>query len=168
MAGADEIEAAIRRLSRLRLLIGIPQEKDPRQGEPIGNASLGYIHEFGSPARNIPPRPFLIPGVRAALPQITDKLRAGAREALRGDEQAIRNRMGEAGAEGVRSVTRGIQAGGPPGTKWPALKPATVARRRQRSPGSSYRRKAQTAADVTPLIDTGALIRSVTWVIRNK
>jgi hypothetical protein len=42
MPAPEDIEKAIRHLASRRLLIGIPQEKDPRPGEPIGNASLGY------------------------------------------------------------------------------------------------------------------------------
>jgi hypothetical protein len=161
--GPEDIEAAIRRLASRRLLIGIPQEKDARPGEPIGNSSLGYVHEFGSPARNIPARPFLVPGVEAALPAITARLEQAARAALAGDLSAVDSGLGEAGILGVRSVTRTIAAGIPP-----PLKPETVARRRVRTPGSSYRRKAATPADVVPLIDTGQLLRAITWVVRDK
>jgi hypothetical protein len=42
MPGPEDIEKAIRVLASKRLLIGIPSEKDPRPGDPIGNASLGY------------------------------------------------------------------------------------------------------------------------------
>jgi hypothetical protein len=71
--------------------------------------------------------------------------------------------LGNAGIVAVRSVTRRIQAGIPP-----PLKPETVARRRVRTPGSRYRRKATTAADVVPLIDTGEMLRSIAWVIVEK
>ena len=42
MPSPEDVVKALDELSRRRLLIGIPQEKDPRPGEPIGNASLGY------------------------------------------------------------------------------------------------------------------------------
>jgi hypothetical protein len=161
MALGDDIEAAIRRLTAKRLYIGIPMDKDPRQGEPIGNASLGYIQEFGSPAKNIPARPFLVPGVETALPQIEAELKTGAIAALNADPAGVDRAFARAGVRGVNSVTRRIQAGIPP-----PLKDATVAARRRRTRGSKYRRKAVTAADVTPLLDTGALLRSITYVIR--
>lgn len=163
MPGPDDIARAIEALARKRLLIGIPQEKNPRSGDPIGNAALGYIHEFGSPARNIPARPFLTPGVQAAMPAISAELRKAGQAAFAGDLAAVDTALGRAGIIAVNSVQATIQAGIPP-----PLAPATVARRRRRTPGSSYRRKAMTPADATPLIDTGALLRSITWVIRDE
>lgn len=49
---AREVFAAIRKLTKTEVLVGIPgdgKERDPGEGEPITNAELGYIHEFGSP-----------------------------------------------------------------------------------------------------------------------
>ena len=43
----------VQEMAKKRVLIGIPAEKAARKGDPITNASLGYIHENGSPARNI-------------------------------------------------------------------------------------------------------------------
>lgn len=161
MADPDAVAKAIKELAGKRLLVGIPQDKDPRPGEPIGNAGLGFIHEFGSPAVNIPPRPFLIPGVESAMPQITRELRAAAVAAL--DGKSADQGLGRAGIIAVRTVQARIAAGIPP-----PLAPATVARRRIRTPGSSYRRRATTPADVIPLIDTGQMLRSITWVIRRR
>jgi hypothetical protein len=158
----DRIAEAIRRLARKRLYIGIPQERDPRPGEPIGNASLGYVHELGSPARNIPARPHLVPGVTKALPEMTGYLREAARAALNGDSAGVDAGFEKAGIAGVNSVRLTIQAGIPP-----PLAPATVARRQVRTPGSTYRRQATTPADVIPLIDTGQYLAAHTWVIRD-
>jgi len=157
----DDSIRSIKDLAGVRILVGIPEENQSRVGEPISNALLGYIHEFGSPAANIPPRAFLIPGVQAAVngTALPGKMRSAARAALAGDKQLMRRRMAEAGILAVRSVTRGIQMGIPP-----PLAPATVARRRRRTPGSKYRRKALKPGDVTPLIDTGDLLHAITWV----
>lgn len=163
MADIDDIARAIRDLTGKRVLVGIPAEKDQRPGDPIGNAALGYIHNYGSPARNIPARPFLEPGIEAAIPDITPQLEAAARAALDGDSASVDQHLGRAGQLAVNSVQATIAAGIPP-----PLQPATVARRRIRTPGSSYRRRAMTPADVIPLVDTGALLRSISWVIRKK
>ena len=168
MATFEQIQEAVRQLTRKRLLVGIPQDKDPRPGEPIGNASLGYIHNFGSPARNIPARPHLIPGVEKAMDEIKARLSAGAVAALRGDQDAALQYMGQAGQAAVNSVTQMIHD-----KLEPPLQPQTIARRRIRSKGSTYRRKAGARVptppeDVTPLIDTASYIRSFTWVLRDR
>ena len=64
-----------------RMLVGIPAEENAR-GEEIGNAALGFIHENGSPARNIPPRPFLVPGMKDAEPQAVAMLEKPTADAL--------------------------------------------------------------------------------------
>jgi hypothetical protein len=161
MPGPDDIMRALGELAKKRLLVGIPAENNTRPGEPIGNAVLGYIHNFGSPARNIPARPHLVPGVEAVMPAIQQRLEMAARAALAGDEAAVDRHLGEAGIVAVNSVQATIQAGIPP-----PLQPRTVTSRRRRSKGSRYRRRATQPSDVTPLIDTGALLRSYTWVIR--
>lgn len=161
MPGPEDIVRAIRGLAKKRVLVGIPADKDARPDEPIGNAALGYIHEHGSPARNIPARPHLVPGVEAALPEITRRLEAAAKAAMAGEAAQVEQYLGQAGQAAVNSVQRLIQAGIPP-----PLAQATVNRRRIRTPGSSYRRLATRPEDTTPLIDTATYIRSLTWVIR--
>jgi hypothetical protein len=154
-----KISEALKALGSNKVLVGIPSENAPRQGEPISNVSLGYIHELGSPARNIPARPFLVPGITKSKDRWVKKLEQAAHDALAGEPGLMKRHLGEAGQIAVNSVKQTIQAGIPP-----PLQPATVAARRQRTPGSKYRRKATTAADVTPLIDTGSLINSIVWV----
>jgi hypothetical protein len=154
-----KISEALKAIGTNKVLVGIPQENNPRSGSPIGNASLGYIHEFGSPARNIPSRPFLFPGVTKSKDRWVKKLEQAARDALGGEPLLMRRHLGEAGQIAVNSVKRTIAAGIPP-----PLKEETVARRRVRTPGSKYRRKATTSADTTPLIDTGNLLNSIVWV----
>lgn len=163
MADIDDIAKAIRDLTGKRVLVGIPAEKDARPGDPVGNALIGYVQNYGSPARNIPARPFLEPGIEAAMRDLTPHLEAAARAALDGDSASVDQHLGKAGQTAVNSVQATIQAGIPP-----PLKDATVRRRRIRTPGSSYRRRATSAADTTPLIDTGALLRSITYVIRKR
>ena len=174
MPDFDDIAKAIQKLSRVRLVVGVPQQNDPRQDSPIGNASLGYIHELGSPARNIPPRPHLVPGVEAALPEIIPLLKQAAQAALAGDESGMQNALAGAGQRGADSVRATIQAGIPP-----PLQPATVAARvtgRSRRQTEAQRRgigMRQLAREeiveggATPLIDTASYIRALTFVVRN-
>lgn len=155
--------ASLRLLTEKEVLVGIPAGADARPDGKIGNAALGYIHETGAPEKNIPARPWLAPGVASAREEIQRRMEGAGRAAMNGDAQGVLQQFAGAGQDAVNAVRRRVQAG-----LSPPLAPATVARRRRRTPGSSYRRAATTAADTTPLIDTGDLIRSVTYVVRDR
>ena len=132
---------------------------DARSDAPLGNAALGAIHEFGSPARNIPGRPFLVPGVQGSERDWLPRMEAAARAAIEGRSPDAN--LGQAGQAAVNGVTQRILSNIPP-----PLSPKTVAARRQRTRGSSYRRQAATPQQTVALVDTGALLRSLTWVVR--
>lgn len=173
----DNTEAYIRAITALPemvVLVGIPDDADqPHEGQRpigpearpgrIGNATLGYIHEHGAPSVNIPARPFLYPGVRDSRDQWQPHLVAAGEAALEGDQHKMMQELHKTGLVAQREVRATIQRGIPP-----PLSPRTVRARRRRSPGSSYRRRALTPADVTPLIDTGALLRSVSYVVKRE
>jgi hypothetical protein len=171
-------------LTEYAVYVGIPSDDDqPHQGmgpigptarsEPasgatggtsrINNAMLGYLHETGSPSQNIPARPFLYPGVKESRDQWLRHLNAAAEAAMAGKRAEMLQSLARAGLVAQRAVRMRIRAGIPP-----PLSPRTVARRRRRTPGSSYRRKAMTAADVTPLIDTAAMLRSISCVLKKE
>lgn len=153
--------ASFQRLTQQEVLVGIPAVKASRDSGGMTNAALGYIHETGSPAANIPARPFLRPGIRDAKDKIAKYFRQAGDAALAGDAERVTRAMGAAGQSAASAAQARIRAGIPP-----ALKPGTISNRRRRSKGSSYRRKATTAAEVTPLIDTGQLLRSITFVVQ--
>ncbi|HCA7460069.1 TPA: hypothetical protein MX372_004907, partial [Enterobacter roggenkampii] len=62
---AQAILDALKSISKKEVLVGIPEEDSEREDVPFGNAGIGYVNEYGSPAQNIPPRPHLIPGVKS-------------------------------------------------------------------------------------------------------
>ncbi len=62
---AQSILDALKSLTKKDVLVGIPAEDSDRDDVPFGNAGIGYINEYGSPAQNIPPRPHLVPGVKS-------------------------------------------------------------------------------------------------------
>ncbi|KAA2237675.1 hypothetical protein [Salinarimonas soli] len=151
-----EIMRLVSRLSRSRVLVGIPSDAPERRaeaGEPkpdITNAVIGYVQEFGDPARNIPERPFLVPGVASVEDRIVAEYRAAAKKTIQGDTEALgqaEHRVGLIAQNAVRAkITEGPFA---------PLAPQTLARRRAR--GRTGER---------PLIDTGQLRMAVTYVIR--
>ena len=155
------IAQALRDLSRTRVLVGVPQANNDRSdGGKLGNAAIAYIQNYGLPEANIPARPFMGPGIAAAGPAITTAFEYATRAALAGDNAKVDANLDIAGIKAVNSITQIIQAGIPP-----PLKPATVAARRRRSKGSSYRRLATNASDTTPLLDTGEMLKAITWVV---
>lgn len=167
-------------MTRSDVLVGIPKEKNARQDGPIGNAALGYVHEFGSPAHNIPARPFLFPGVKKIRPQAMAMLRQGAMDALQGKDTIDRT-LNKVGILARNSVVNEITDPAPP---FAPLKPATIrARLRRTAAGRRQLRglkKSGTAlttwaqaidpdtgsANIHPLVDTGQLRAAVTYVVR--
>lgn len=172
-----DVLKSIQSLVKEQTLVGIPAKNAARDDGPMNNAAIAYVQEFGSPANNIPARPFLIPGVQAAQPKVLKQLRAGATEALDGKLDAADKALHSAGMVGVSKVRAKIGEGIPP-----PLKPETIANRfRQR--GTKSLRKgekkylqmidegvspalAQTAAGIKPLVNTGELRNSITYVVR--
>lgn len=129
----------------------------------IRNAQLGYLHENGAPEANIPARPFLIPGIRNAQGRIVGRLKAAAAAGVGGDLGLMTRELHAAGLIAMTAVQSKLRAG-----PFEPLKASTIRRRRIRSAGSSYRRKATTAADVKPLIDTAQMLHAVTYVVRGE
>jgi len=139
-----------------RVLVGIPAEtafREPEPGEPSqpNNAMLGFIHQFGSPARNIPARPFLPEGVRDAQDQIARVLESSARATLSGQQTDATQALHKVGLIAQEAVKKRIKSG-----PFVPLHPKTLAARR---------RKGRTGEK--PLIDTAQLLNSVTYVVRD-
>lgn len=152
---------SVESLTRDQVLVGVPSNKAPRQGEPINNATLAYIHNFGSPARNIPQREFMEPGIRSAEGSIIRALKTGALDAIEGNAGSVRGQMTIAGQTAADSIKAKITDG-----PFAPLSPATTRRREaKRRAGWNARGHVGTATFV-PLIDTGKLRQSITFVIR--
>lgn len=167
---------SIQTLVGQKVLIGIPQETDAREG-PINNASIGYLMENGSPANNVPARPFLVPGVDKALPACTKLLKKGASGALDGNKTAVEHALEKAGIVATSAVKAMIVS-----NIGPALKPSTI-RGRKYARGTKSRRaneteylakvksgtdpaSAQSSAGIVALVNTGQLLNSITHVVR--
>lgn len=152
-----DVLASMRGLAEGAVLVGIPAEdafRKPEPGEPkdVNNAMLGYVHELGSPAKNIPARPFLIPGVRNAQEKIADLF-----------ERDIKRQLGPGGGRDMdqtlhavglvaQSAVRAKITDGP----FVPLKPQTLSKRR-----------AKGRTGTSPLIDTGQLKNSINYVVKD-
>lgn len=173
-----EVLAGIDALTGNRVLIGIPATTAGRKDTPMDNASIGYVQEFGSPAQNIPPRPFLLPGVRDAKPRVIGRLRQALLYAMAGKKDATIRALHAAGMTAASSVKMRMRTG-----PFVPLSDATIYQRAHRNTttGKAGSRKgalkemgrraqglAPSSEYAKPLIDTAALLKAVTYVLRGK
>lgn len=142
----------IRKLANKDVLVGIPASAPDDKSGPITNAQIGYILDQGSPAKNIPARPWLVPGVQDVQAQCADKLGIAAKAALDGNESGTMKALVSAGVIAENSVKAKINS-----NISPELADATLAARRRRG---------VTRTDT--LVDTGGMRNAVTSVVRNK
>lgn len=146
----DDVIKNIKLMTKKEVVIGIPQAKARRKGEPIDNATIAYINEYGSPKQNIPARPFLRPGVKAATQKNIKILKDAAKK---GDPKSIEKGLIAAGLNSVSSVKGYIIAQ----TNFAPLSPVTIAARERIG-----------FSGTKALIHTGQLLNSITFVIRDK
>lgn len=147
-------EAVLRNIEKMdgaRVLIGIPANKTARQDDGQSNAALGYLHENGSPRRNIPARPFLVPAVKDAAPKLLNVLKASAADATT-DPLAIDKGLNRAGLLAQAAVKNWIRNG----VGFAPLSPETIAMRQE-----------QGYMGTKPLIRTGQLLNSINYVVIN-
>ena len=177
-------------LSGKKVLVGVPQENDSREnGEGIGNAALAYIHDKGSPLNNIPSRPFMQPGIRKAQETINTHMLAAAKAQLNDkDVEVYLHRAGVVARNGIVGIIN-------TGEGLVPLKRETLLRRTRgkrrylwkltkeqkevlKSEGLGLRgvearrlmksNREVIMASMHPLIDTGALRNSITYVISDQ
>lgn len=143
----DAISKSIKEFMKYDTLVGIPAEGASRQGEPINNAELLYIHTNGSPVRNIPPRPVIEPAIEDAGEQISADMGKAATMAIDGNVESAKGQLARAGMRG-QNVSRAWFTNSKNG--WAPNSAETIRRK-----GSSR-----------PLIDHGELRKSITYVVR--
>jgi hypothetical protein len=151
-----KVSKSIDALGRSRVMVGVPSDKTARSGDPINNASLAYIMEHGAPEANIPARPFMKPGIATVQPQIAAGLKKAGEFAMDGKADAVNRQLHRVGAIGRDAIKAKITDG-----PFAPLKPSTIAARKSK-------RKSRTNTDIKPLIDTGALRASISYVIRSE
>jgi hypothetical protein len=180
----DSVARVVRSIAELvgkQVLVGFPEKTTEREDEaaPMTNATLGYIHEHGSPAANIPARPFLVKGIEAETKTELFYLRKAADAALRGDMAKAEANLTDAGIIAEMGAKDALTNG-----DFEPLKPATIRARRYARGTASMRvserhyleligqgmspADAQTAAGIRPLINTGQLRNAITHVVRKK
>jgi len=183
--GMPDLMKAVKALTKTEVLVGIPDqnaERKPEEGEktaPSNNAIIGYTMEFGDTEKNIPARPFLVPGVQDARDDIASALKKAGQKALSGDTDTSEKALIGAGTKAASSVRAKIVSG-----PFAPLSQKTIEARahRKNSPNQRAKKYLKLAKQgvpldvlndpgvglANPLLDTGQLRNSVTFVLRDK
>ncbi|HFX6477075.1 TPA: hypothetical protein ACIFD1_003378 [Acinetobacter baumannii] len=167
--GLADIFQAVAKLSQMDVLVGIPHGEARTDGDGLTNAQIGYLQETGSPSQNIPERPFLVPGVEEVQEPVGDKLVKAVDAALDGNSQRMMKLLESAGMIAMNSVRAYFVNG-----EFAPLSLATIRARarRGRKGAKQYLKQLESGPAETglvrPLIDTGELRKSVTYVIMKK
>jgi len=171
--GLPALRRAVTAMTSKRVMIGIPEEGAERDdGGDASNALIGYVLETGDPERNLPARPFLVPGVRSVEEQSVQRLRKAGQAALMGDAGIVDQILAAIGLSAEAAVKDKMDAG-----PFAPLADATLeARIRSKKTGDAgaaqelANRRAGMAPSTDlaqPLIDTGDLQNHITYVIRD-
>jgi hypothetical protein len=146
----DAIRKAVQALTEQDVYIGIPEDKTSRNsGDGISNAMLGYIHEFGAPANNLPARSALLPGIKDIQEDAAALLKGAAASALDGNVAAVEQTFNKIGLLGQNSVRAKFVD-----NEWPAL--------------LNPSQKRQKRGALNPLLDTGQLRKAYTYTVRKR
>lgn len=144
-AGLKALEARIREMGKKKVVVGVPAVTNDVRDDGLSNATIAAAHEFGVPG-HIPERSFLRSTLGENKGRATGLLiRELKADISQGDFSG--RAFAIVGEKLSGEVKRKIQSG-----INPELDPKTVARK-----GSSK-----------PLIDTGNLLQSITYEVRDK
>lgn len=147
MNGLDFIEKSA-------VYVGIPEKETSREDEDITNAELLFIHTNGSPINNVPARPVIEPALKDDSERLSKILGKSAVSALNGNFADAEKYLKIAGMRG-QNVSRGWFTN--PKNNWPPNSPSVM--RAKIKKGSTNPR---------PLIDTGELRKSITYIVKVK
>lgn len=149
-----QFNETIKKFKNDAVLIGIPEDKTKRKpGDPINNATLLAINEFGSAANNIPPRPVMAIGIKKAQDQIAAQFKLAAQKALSQGFRAVDTYYNRAGIIASNSVKKVINS--QEGIDGP-------------SEATLKARKAAGFKGTKSLIVTGQMRNAITYVIKGK
>jgi hypothetical protein len=157
-----EFNDIIKKFKNDAVLIGIPEEDTARKKtdddspQPITNAALLAINEFGSTANNIPPRPVMAIGIRRAQNEIAEQYKKAVINAFKVGLNALDIYYNRAGIIASNSVKKVIND--QDGIDGPAE--ATLLARLRRKPTPFRGQKA--------LIVTGQMRNAITYVVKGE
>jgi hypothetical protein len=169
------LRKAVAALTEQDVYVGIPADHTNREGaQGISNAELGYIHEFGAPANNLPARAALLPGIRAIQDDAAALLKDAAASALAGKPGAVETALNKIGLLGQNSVRARFVD-----NDWAPLSDRTLDYRPLKKDdtgavmtdkkGNAQRKKSRRErGNINPLLDSGQLRKAYTYVLRQR
>ena len=159
---SSALNKSLQRLAKTVVYVGIGkgEKGDARQDEEISNSDLGFIHEYGAPGANIPPRPFLRPGIESGKEAIAAKMQAALVAAIHDDEKALNTALDQAGILSVSSVQAYMAEG-----DFEPLKASSI-RSRKYSRKTKSKRAGEKNGNVKPLVNSGTLQKSMSYYVR--
>ncbi len=131
-----------------------------KEGGPLTNADIAFIHEFGSPAKNIPIRSWLRMPLMTKLPEIFKK--SGQRLLNKMTVENIRDIFDELGARAMKAIDQAFTSSG--FGQWaPNKRPKHPKSKKGRIKTSAYNElpASKKKEYSRPLIDTGELRKAV-------
>lgn len=155
---SKDLQKAFEDMMRSSIYVGIANDSSNnsrKDGASITNAQLGYLHERGSPAANIPPRPFLEPGVKSAKDVVTKGLDRAAKAAMSGDAKGFDVQMERVALSAASAVKKYMSS-----ASFAPLSEQTILKRRQKIKGSGG-----SGSVIKPLIDTASLLNAIEGVV---
>jgi hypothetical protein len=147
-AGMAKLKAALAKLARADVFVGVAEDHTLRNSGEMTNAALVYLHTHGSALQHIPARPIIEPAIEASDNRalITKQLGAAARALMDQKPSETLEHLDKAGMLGREAAQNWFTDGR---NGWPANAPETIARKGNES----------------PLIDTGQLRRAMNYVV---
>lgn len=156
------LNQALQRLAKTAVYVGIAAGStgDTRNDGGPSNHLLGFVHENGSPVNNIPPRPFLVPGLEANRKMIVDGLKGAMDCALKGDEKKCGQTLERLAICSASAVKNYMQT-----ADFEPLKPRTIANRNRSRLTKGTRENEMEGLGIHPLINTGQLRDAIDGVV---
>ena len=152
--GMAKFKKDILALKSKSVMVGIPDDNDSRnEGKPYGNAQIAYVQTNGSDLHNIPPRPFVEPGVEGIQEELATDLRDAARQVLSHGPGVLETAYEKVGIKGQNAVKRYLTDS----SHFQGISDATKAARKRAG-----------FLGTKPLIWTAQMLNAVTYVVRGK
>lgn len=151
-ANLRQVKKSLEYIKTHAVYVGIPQKTttrpptEDRKGDPVTNAELLFIHTNGSPINNIPPRPVIEPAIENDKERLNRMFKKVTDLVLKGEYEQADAMLEEIGMRG-QNISRNWFTN--PDNGWAPNSPLTIALK-----GSDR-----------PLIDTGELRKSITYVV---